>query len=66
MCCGNISRPSSVPAKQSDIPVPQQSVRQTDTANPVNNPVVNINSSNVTRANEANRNQYHLQHFGGR
>lgn len=64
MCCGNVLRSHSQPAKQFDAPVQQQSVRQSDTGNPVNVRVEN--SSNITRANEVKRNQYHQQHFGGR
>ena len=67
MCCGNtFSRSTSIPAKQSE-PVPPPvnlTVKQADTSNPVNN--VSPNNTNITRANEARRNQYHLNHFGGR
>ena len=66
MCCGQASRPSSQAVKQSE-PTQQKvapTVKQSDTGNPVNKTVTN--STNITRANEVNRNSYHQQHFGGR
>lgn len=64
MCCGQVSRPTSTPVKQSESTqqVAMRSPRQTDTGNPVVQ--VNQNSTNVARANEVNRNNYHSNHYG--
>ena len=66
MCCGQPSRPTSQVVKQTDAPAQtkMQSPKQVDTSNPVNN--TQPNSTNITRANEVRRNQYHQNHFGGR
>lgn len=66
MCnCGG-NRPTTkvfqreVPEQQRQ--VQQQSHRRTDVGNPINN----VTTNNVVRANEINRERYHTQHFGGR
>lgn len=63
MCCGQVSRPTSQVVKQTEIPAQtgMQNPRQSDTSNPVVS-----NSTNIARANEVRRNNYHQQHFGGR
>lgn len=64
-CCGGNSRPTSKAVKQSEPAnrqVAMQSPKQMDTGNPVNNHTQNI--TNVVRANEINRNNYHSNHYG--